>query len=390
MEIGYCTNVHAGVDLAATQANLSKYAARVKQLVSPNNPMGIGLWLAAPAAQQLLDSEQTTDFRDWLAAQGLVPFTLNGFPYGNFHNEVVKHDVYKPTWHDLDRLQYTKNLAVILDAILPTGKTGSISTLPIAWGKQSLTAEQWNSTVRQLLELVDFLHELQQTTGRTIHVCIEPEPGCALDVAADMIDLFQNRLLPQGSADKILRHIRVCHDICHSAVMFESQADVLRQYQALGIQVGKIQVSSAVQVDFSQLAVGDRTAAFEQLTSFDEPRYLHQTCIREPDQTIHFHQDLSVALETVADPQSLESAWSVHFHVPIFLESLGLLSTSQHDILECMEVCKSMPNLEHFEVETYAWNVLPEHLQQSDLAQGIADELLWFRNLVSTYNHRNN
>ncbi len=385
MEIGYCTNVHAGVDLEATQANLSKYAARVKQLVSPNNPMGIGLWLAAPAAQQLLDSEQTTDFRDWLAAQGLVPFTLNGFPYGNFHNEVVKHDVYKPTWHDLDRLQYTKNLAAILDAILPAGKTGSISTLPIAWGKKSLTTEQWNSTVRQLLELVDFLHELQQTTGRTIHVCIEPEPGCALDVAADMIDLFQNRLLPQGSADKILRHIRVCHDICHSAVMFESQADVLRQYQALGIQVGKIQVSSAVQVDFSQLAVGDRTAAFEQLTSFNEPRYLHQTCIREPNQSIHFHQDLSVALETVADPQSLENAWSVHFHVPIFLESLGLLSTSQHDILECLEVCKSMPNLEHFEVETYAWNVLPEHLQQSDLAQGIADELLWFRNLVSTY-----
>ncbi|HIA63662.1 MAG TPA: hypothetical protein EYN93_12355, partial [Planctomycetaceae bacterium] len=85
MEIGYCTNVHAGVDLEATQANLSKYAARVKQLVSPHDPMGIGLWLAAPAAQQLLDSKQTTVFRDWLDEQGLVPFTLNGFPYGNFH-----------------------------------------------------------------------------------------------------------------------------------------------------------------------------------------------------------------------------------------------------------------------------------------------------------------
>ena len=384
MEIGYCTNVHAGVDLEATQANLSKYAARVKQLVSPNDPMGIGLWLAAPAAQQLLDSQQTEVFRDWLADQGLVPFTLNGFPYGNFHNEVVKHDVYKPTWHDHDRLQYTKNLATILDTILPAEKTGSISTLPIAWGKQSLTAEHWDSAVRQLIELADFLHELQQTTGRTIHVCIEPEPGCVLDVAADIIDLFQNRLLPHGSADKILHHIRVCHDVCHSAVMFESQADVLRQYQSLGIQVGKIQVSSAVQVDFAQLAASDRTAAFEQLAGFNEPRYLHQTCIRESNQTIHFHQDLSVALETVADPQTLESTWSVHFHVPIFLESLGLLSTSQHDILECMEVCKSMPNLEHFEVETYAWNVLPPNLQQSDLAQGIADELLWFRNLIST------
>ena len=31
----------------------------------------------------------------------------------------------------------------------------------------------------------------------------------------------------------------------------------------------------------------------------------------------------------------------------------------------------------HFEVETYAWNVLPEPLQPTDLAIGIARELQW-------------
>ena len=47
MQIGYCTNVHAGPDLKSTQANLLQYAAKVKERFSPNEPMGIGLWLAA-------------------------------------------------------------------------------------------------------------------------------------------------------------------------------------------------------------------------------------------------------------------------------------------------------------------------------------------------------
>ena len=33
----------------------------------------------------------------------------------------------------------------------------------------------------------------------------------------------------------------------------------------------------------------------------------------------------------------------------------------------------------HFEVETYAWNVLPPELQRDSLADGIADELKWVR-----------
>ena len=31
----------------------------------------------------------------------------------------------------------------------------------------------------------------------------------------------------------------------------------------------------------------------------------------------------------------------------------------------------------HFEVETYAWNVLPKELRTDDLAEGIAREILW-------------
>ena len=380
MQIGYCTNVHAGPDLKSTQANLLQYAAKVKEQFSPNEPMGIGLWLAAPAAVALKDPSTLNEFRSWLNQQELVPFTLNGFPYGDFHSEVVKHQVYQPTWFEEDRLTYTTNLIDALHELLPAGMEGSISTLPVAWNRRSMTPPQWLQTSQQLLQLCQYLHQLEQETGRLIYVCLEPEPGCVLDVAKDMIDLFQERLLPFDDDNIVTRYLRICHDICHSAVMFEAQADVLRKYQQLGIRVGKIQVSSAVRVDFATIDTAHRAAALEQLRSFNEPRYLHQTSIRHTSGQTKFHEDLDLALATVKDPTQLTNTWSVHFHVPVYLQTLGLLGTSQNDILDCFDVCKSMPDLKHFEVETYAWNVLPEEHQVSNLADGIAKEMTWVKN----------
>ena len=87
---GYCTNVHAGATLDETRANLQAHAVEVKKQFSPARPMGVGLWLSAATAAELHGSAATQTFKDWLAERELVPYTLNGFPYGNFHQPVVK------------------------------------------------------------------------------------------------------------------------------------------------------------------------------------------------------------------------------------------------------------------------------------------------------------
>ncbi|MEC8431816.1 MAG: hypothetical protein VXZ54_02680, partial [Planctomycetota bacterium] len=87
MQLGYCTNVHAGADLETTRANLEEHAVAVKQLFSPDQPMGIGLWLSSEATQSLGDQELKT-FKNWLDQEGLIPFTFNGFPFGDFHQPV--------------------------------------------------------------------------------------------------------------------------------------------------------------------------------------------------------------------------------------------------------------------------------------------------------------
>ncbi len=382
-QLAYCTNVHAGSDLEAMQANLSRHCLAVKQRFAPEQPMGVGLWLAAPAAKRLLEPPRLAEFALWLAQCGLVPFTLNGFPFGDFHEPVVKHRVYQPTWFDPQRLQYTLDLISILHAILPEQLEGSISTLPIAWRRPEPSVEQLRIAAANLRQVARHLARLEAESGRLIHVCLEPEPGCVLQRCDDVLRFFEEYLCGQSDDDQLLRHLRVCHDVCHSAVMFEDQKEVLGKYARHGVGVGKVQVSSAVEVDFRQVEPGQRNGLVRALSSFAEDRYLHQTSVQLPDgQSPLFYDDLPTALSAAENiPDHQRGVWRVHFHVPIYLECFGMIGTTQEHISRCLQATRLHPELRHFEVETYAWGVLPSELQRSELADGIAQEMRWLAEL---------
>jgi hypothetical protein len=382
--LGYCTNVHAGASLTQMQANLERFALPVKAIVSPDAPMGVGLWLSAAAAQQLAQPDQVKALADWLGARGLQPFTFNGFPFGDFHEPVVKHRVYAPDWSDPRRLRYTRDLARILAGLLPEGAEGSISTLPVGW--RAALARQPGALVAAAANLRDLVHHLARLeldTGRLIHVDLEPEPGCYLDTGAGVVSFFREHLL--GTADDLstLAYLRVCHDVCHAAVMFESQEEVLALYRAAGIRVGKVQLSSALAADLDGADPAQRRETRAQLGAFVEDRYLHQTVCRGPDGHCVFHEDLDSALAAAdARAPAPGTQCRVHFHVPIFLDRIDALGTTSGDIGRCLRAIKADDQVHHFEVETYAWTVLPPSWQQADLAEGIARELQWVRQQV--------
>jgi hypothetical protein len=280
-------------------------------------------------------------------------------------------------------------MAEIQNVLLPPQIDGSISTLPLGWpvvgGKSNLDDQSfWNSCARNLKSCAERLDNLAQTSGRNICVCLEPEPGCVLDTCEDVVGFFDQNLLTGDtqSNQRIKKHIGVCHDICHSAVMFEEQSNAVDAFRLAGIRIGKVQVSSAVAVDFDAGDVNDRTAKLIQLRSFAEPKYLHQTSVlRNGQQT--FFEDLHLAL--AAFGEHLEGQWRVHFHVPIFSSTLDAIGTTQSDIQKCIEsIRKSGEPMPHLEIETYAWNVLPKSLRQESLADGIAKELKWFEQLMDS------
>ena len=369
--LGYCTNVHAGAGADAMFANLRSHALGVKQRVAPHRPMGVGLWLSARAASELLRDRRVPEVRDFLLSHGLLPFTFNGFPHGDFHEPVVKHRVYHPAWDRPERLAYTLDLARILAELLEPGDEGSISTLPLGW-RGELDGAGYARCVEQLRELAVELDRLEERTGRSVHVDLEPEPGCVLDRAGDVVKLFE-RL---GEASAVRRRLRVCHDICHSAVMFEPQREAFAAYRDAGVLVGKVQVSSAVRLDFEALDAPARVRALNELRAFDERRYLHQTCVCAAEGgPVSFFEDLPLALRSAGDAPRGE--WRVHFHVPLHIASFGSIGTTQADVVEALREAVVGGGVRHFEAETYAWGVLPEPMRSPTLSAGIADELAW-------------
>ncbi len=381
--IGYCTNVHAGVDLKSIRENLEQHAIPAR-IASHSDQLGVGLWLPAQAAKELAGS--TEAFKTFLSDRRLRPFTINGFPYDNFHQPVVKHRVYQPTWWEQARLNYTKQLADLLAALLPADEmVGSISTLPIGWPSPEPTRRDLDRAGENLRELANYLEQLEAKTGRRIVVAIEPEPGCILDTTEDVV-LWFSRELPEA---KHRRYITVCHDVCHAAVMMESQTAVVDRLAAEGITIGKVQVSSAVVADWNAMAIGRRQETIDQLRQFAEDRYLHQTGRITAGGGFALAEDLPELLADVAaegDPVHGDEKWVVHFHVPIFLERFGHLGTSQKDVIECLAaVSRSGSSLEftgHLEIETYAWSVLPESMRKGTLSDDIAREVRWLQDAI--------
>ncbi|MEM7577722.1 MAG: metabolite traffic protein EboE [Planctomycetota bacterium] len=387
--LGYCTNVHPGRTLDEVKTQLDQHAGQVRRRVCPDEPLGVGLWFSEDVAKQLdpavAGKARAWDFKRWLEGRGLSCFTLNGFPQRDFHQPVVKHAVYEPDWRTEDRRDYTLSLIRILDALLPPGQTGSISTLPVGWGPMHDDAETL-AWIDPLLWVLDTLAELEATTGRYIHLNPEPEPGCYVEDTAtldDAFDLLDAAYVGNGGDPAVLRrYLRPCLDVCHTAVMFEPADHLLTWSRRTGFKIGKVQISSAPRIRPTRSAAEHETirTALRQLV---EPRYLHQTTRGHGGRSRleAFHEDLPEALAAAHAQRPTKQEWRVHFHVPVHLESLGVLGTTQQQIIKLLDAIHPDDGIEHFEVETYAWNVLPETHRPANLADGIAAELEWVRSL---------
>jgi sugar phosphate isomerase/epimerase len=389
--VGYCTNVHAGTDLASIRDNLDQYAVVAREACGLEE-LGVGLWLPAKAAAEL--AGDPASFSKFLRDRGLRPFTINGFPYDNFHQPIVKHRVYQPTWADEERFEYTCQLADLLAELLSVQgdeSVGSISTLPLGWPTELASPGRLERAGENLRRLADHLAAVEAKRGRRIVVAIEPEPGCQIDTTDGVIEWF-GKHLPD---EKHRRYLTVCHDICHSAVMMEPQVDVLMRLARAGIEIGKVQVSNAIVADWQSMAAGRRREAVNQLREFAEDRYLHQTGRLLASGEFELAEDLPdlIADPSLGDlrlgdlPMGEDRRWVVHFHVPIFLERFGHLSTSQNEVLDCLHYLNS-PECPaeftgHFEIETYAWTVLPASMRRRGLAEDIASEVEWLRRALA-------
>lgn len=391
----YCTNIHGGEKWDDHFKLLRAHFPNVKQAVSPHSPMGLGLRLSNLASKALLDDRKLSEFKAWLVQENGYVFTMNGFPFGDFHDDIVKANVHAPDWTTDERLQYTKRLSDILVQLLPDGIDGGISTSPLAYRHWYIdTGSSWHAmrehATRQVAEVALHLVRLHNAHGKVLHLDIEPEPDGVLETGEEFILWYDAELVPVGvkmlvgalgltaseAEAAIKRHIRLCYDVCHFALGYEDHLLVVDALARRGIQVGKLQLSAALRAVMPPDTVTRQTIG-EAFMAFDESTYLHQVIAKQRNGQLLRFKDLPDAQVALFDEHTAE--WRSHFHIPIFLEDLGTLQSTQSDIVEVLAIQQNNPLTSHLEVETYTWGVLPEHLQLP-IAESISRELTWVVN----------
>ncbi len=386
----YCTNIHAGETWPEVLAGLETHLPAIKAAVTPEAPLGVGLRLSATAAEALDEPAAFAAFREFLEAGGYYVFTINGFPYGTFHGQPVKEGAYRPDWSDPARLAYSNRLADLLARLLPEGLTGSVSTVPGTFKPWIAGEATIAAIVHNLVEHAAHLVALEARGGKRIVLALEPEPYCLLETIAETVEFFQTRLFGEQAVRQLAarsglngaaaeaalrRHLGVCYDVCHAAVEFEDPRTSIAALRTAGIEIAKVQLSSALRIPDLD------SAATRRLRPFDEPVYLHQVVARGGNGALERFLDLPEALARAEENFGKE--WRIHFHVPIFLEQLEAFSTTQDFLREVLALHREDPVTEQLEVETYTWDVLPPAQREVAVSAAIARELNWVRDQLA-------
>ena len=366
-ELTYCSNIHPGEHWADVMHNLDSHALEVKARVSPTGAFPLGLRIAQQAALEA-DDNAIAEFRAWCKRHNCYLLTINGFPYGTFHNRRVKENVYLPDWRSAERASYSKRLGDLAVKLEPGSKRLSISTVPIAFKPAFDTdaTDEWELACGYVRDVAEHYYQLYQQTGVLLVLSLEPEPMCVLETTDEAIQFFKRLNLPEY----LRPHVGLCFDGCHQAVEFERASDCLQRILDAGITIGKVQISSALK------ATGDE---IPKLLEFDEPVYLHQAVAHcQHTNQLHRFTDLTDFKQALQQGQNFDEC-RVHFHIPIFLEHLGECGTTQDFLRELLPQLDSHIPLE---VETYSFAAIPEKLRTDTVSESIARELLWVKALL--------
>ena len=367
LHLAYCTNIHRGEDWPQTFDSLKTDVLSVRDRISEGKAYAIGLRLSDLASRELSEPAVLDNFQQWLVDENCYVFTVNGFPYGNFHGTRVKEQVYLPDWTSPDRLEYTNRLFDLIAALVPEGVEGSVSTLPGSF-KEFITEESQEQQIRDnIWKCVEHIAALSDRTGKTLHLGLEPEPLGYFETSAETVHFFESLKGEHSSNSKLIDHLGVNYDTCHLAVEYEEPQDALGALSEAGLRISKLHLSSA-------LIVKPDADTKAKLKPFGEDVYLHQVVEKTNGGGLNRYRDLDAALS--ADKNADE--WRIHFHIPLHSPDGSWFSTTRDHIGGVLDMLKEDPKLcSHLEMETYTWEVLPAEMKNRAVVGQLVGEYEW-------------
>ena len=375
IHLAYCTNIHRGEGWNETFHGLNEYTLKVKEKVSQSDPFAIGLRLGYKAALELSEtgSGNLDEFIKWLDHNNCYIFSINGFPYGQFHGSRVKEQVYSPDWTFDSRVEYTNLLFDILAEILPSGMSGSVSTLPGSF-KEFIQddTQQGNVIIENLARCGKHINDLIEKTGKDLHLGLEPEPLGWFENTPETLSFFKRFRNIHG--DEFDNVIGVNYDTCHLAIEYENAKESLLLLKNNNIKISKIHLSSALKLKPNQQTV-------DSLKEYQDDVYLHQVIAKLQNGDLIRFKDLPEAIENFLKGNCNDDEWRVHFHIPLHASPDSLFDDTRDHIKDTLSVLSSDPEMcKHLEMETYTWEVLPNSMQSNSVVDQLSLEYDWTLN----------
>ena len=372
IHLAYCTNIHRGSNWEETFQSLRDKTLRVKARVCPDSSYAIGLRLGDLASRELSQSNKLKEFQSWLNENDCYVFTINGFPYGEFHGSRVKENVYLPDWTTSDRVEYTKRLFDIIAEIAPPDSGGSVSTVPCSY-KEFITSDEQVAKMRaNLWEVIDYIDNLSIKSGKDLHLGLEPEPMCYLETTDEMVRFYRDMKSDRPDDSSISNRFGINYDTCHLAVEYEEAVEAINLLISEGIRISKFHFSSAMKVH-------PQPEVLQGLVTFAEDIYFHQVIARSNNGDLRRYRDLPDALDLANKGLTLDDdEWRIHFHLPLHCLPTELFDTTVDQLQNVIEYLGQNPALcSHIEMETYTWEVLPEGFRQRDVVDQLFGEYKW-------------
>jgi hypothetical protein len=372
LHLAYCTNIHRGESWAETFASLNEHTLAVRERVCPDKPYAIGLRLSNRAALELSEAGTLLQFQRWLEQKDCYVFTINGFPFGQFHGTRVKEQVYSPDWTSPERLAYTNRLFDLLAQLVPAGVEGSVSTLPGSFKEFISTPEQERAIRSNIWRCVEHVEKLSARAGKKLHLGVEPEPLGWFENSAETVRFFGQMGEEHPGDSRLKEYLGVNYDTCHFAIEFEEPRPAIAALQREGIKISKLHLSSA-------LKARPTTTARQALAAFADDIYLHQVVVRTREGRRLIYRDLGPALESQAAIENPEtSEWRIHFHVPLHSPAADWHQNTSDHVEGVLDLLKENPGLcSHLEMETYTWEVLPKALKNRTVVEQLVAEYDW-------------
>lgn len=385
--VGMMNPVTSFADIEST---IRESLAPINSAINDESPVAVSLRLSQAAlSDEALSAEslQTLLAANNLELWGISAVSISGG---------TKEQVHQPDWRAEERLGFmfpATNLAATFAT--PEQEIG-ITTNALShrrWVDVDMPGN-WAALTLNVIRMVQHLAGIRDRTGITLHMDLEPEPGSVLRDTADVVTFFTKWLLPRGGAmlsdrmslgegsasEIILRHVRVALDTAHAAVVWDDASSSLDAFAEVGIRIGRLQVSSALEVDVPSDVESQKVLA-EHLSQFSSPTLLQQVVAQKHGEIVQRYDDLPDAIAAMSE--SADQTWRIHTHAPLLADRYGgFTSTRQEAATWLREISARGIDIGMIELRSANWDVVP-HDDRASLEAMIMEEADWVREQIA-------